>query len=433
MNPVINPSGSGTGTGSGSTQGTGPSNYKAKFINLKNKAIKAGENSSLFKNKALSTMGIISIVYIILVIYIFKYNPNQLSTKYGALSIVATLFGGFIIIMMIFFIQRKYELYHNIPSGVSGGESPTIFSYFVKLLVPLFAFIIVVALVAVLLYFAKDVPTFSNLLILLINIGIFFTAIAFAMQLFKNPLVTSKRPKWQQLFVDLVFIIPCLITDFANYVKYQYNITTKPIWILFGIEILFLTLKFTIPKLFASVIRHDSVNLISYPVFLNTLNTVGSYETLHKNNKEKYNYNYAISAWVKLDAQPPSANPSYSENANILSYGGKPAILYNASKNEILITAKTGKQDEIVYKTNNIPFQKWTNYIINYQGGTLDIFVDNKLVSSTPGIVPYMTYDNITLGKTNGVYGLVANVEYFNKALTRNKIDWIYKSTDVYI
>jgi hypothetical protein len=432
MNPVMSqPSSSATAPAPSGIKGKGMADLKNKMINLKNKAITAGENSYIYKNKSVSFMGILFIVYFILVIYFFKYNPNELATKYSSLSIVVTLFGGFILLMLTFFIQRREEIFMNIPVG----DKPGIISYLAKLAIPIFAFVIVFSLVIILLYFAKDVPTFSNMIILLINMVIFFTAIAFIMQLFKKPLTTSKRPNWQQLIIDIVFLIPCFITDFVNYVKYQYNITTKPIWILFLLEIIFITLKFTIPKLFGKIIRHDSVSLVSYPVFLNNLNTVGSYETLHKNknNNEKYNYNYAISAWIKIDAQPPSANSSYSENANILSYGGKPSILYNASKNEIIIMAKTGKKEEVVYKTNDIPYQKWTNYIINYQGGTLDIFIDNKLVSSTPGIVPYMSYDNITIGKVNGIYGLAANVEYFNKTLTRNKIDWIYKSTDVYI
>jgi hypothetical protein len=90
--------------------------------------------------------------------------------------------------------------------------------------------------------------------------------------------------------------------------------------------------------------------------------------------------------------------------------------------------AKTGKEEKVVYKTKDVPYQKWTNFIINYQGGTLDIFMDNKLVSSTPNIVPYMTFDNITIGKNNGIRGSIKDVVYFNDVLTRNKISWVYNS-----
>ena len=112
----------------------------------------------------------------------------------------------------------------------------------------------------------------------------------------------------------------------------------------------------------------------------------------------------------------------------IYYHSGKPSISYNGLTNEIIITAKTGKEEKEVFRLKDVVYQKWINFIINYQGGTLDIFIDNNLVSSTPGIVPYMTYDNITVGKQNGIYGYIKDVVYFNNALTRNKISWINNS-----
>ena len=61
----------------------------------------------------------------------------------------------------------------------------------------------------------------------------------------------------------------------------------------------------------------------------------------------------------------------------------------------------------------------------------MDIFIDNKLLLSVKNIVPYMSYDNILIGKKNGIYGFISDVNYFNKALTKDEISWIYKSTKI--
>jgi len=203
------------------------------------------------------------------------------------------------------------------------------------------------------------------------------------------------------------------------------------VWIVFGIEILLIVLRIFLPKIFSKIINHDSIKLLDESVKLNKETSLGTYEILNKTkSNSKFNYKYAMSFWINIDPQPPATNASYTENSNLISYGGKPAILYNGLTNEIIVLAKTGKEDKIVFKTKDVPYQKWANFVINYQGGTLDVFIDNKLVSSTPNIVPYMTYDNITIGKNNGINAYIKDVVYFNNALTRNKISWLFNSSN---
>jgi hypothetical protein len=76
----------------------------------------------------------------------------------------------------------------------------------------------------------------------------------------------------------------------------------------------------------------------------------------------------------------------------------------------------------IICKINNILLQKWNNIIINYNGGTLDIFYNGELVKSQPEIVPYMTNDELIVGKNNGLNGGIRNVIYFNKNLDITQI-----------
>ena len=168
--------------------------------------------------------------------------------------------------------------------------------------------------------------------------------------------------------------------------------------------------------------------------YLNEENQFGTFDELYKDlnfNSENtsvksYNYKYALSFWFYLDAQPPSTNYSYNINTNIFSYGNKPRIEYNGKNNELIISVMSDNNTKELYKTNDVPYQKWTNIVFNYDGGILDIFIDNKLVSSTSGVIYYMSYDNITTGKDKGIHGLIKNITYFNNNLSKSEISWIY-------
>lgn len=87
-----------------------------------------------------------------------------------------------------------------------------------------------------------------------------------------------------------------------------------------------------------------------------------------------------------------------------------------------------GKEEQIIYETSKFNMQRWNHIVINYDGSTLDIFINNELVSSTPGIIPYNNNTSITSGTTNGIIGGLCNVIFFRDNLSRGKINWLYNS-----
>ena len=58
----------------------------------------------------------------------------------------------------------------------------------------------------------------------------------------------------------------------------------------------------------------------------------------------------------------------------------------------------------------------------------MDIFLNGELVKSSIEVVPYYTYDNLTIGENNGIKGGICNVVYFRRALTSANIYYIYNS-----
>ena len=168
--------------------------------------------------------------------------------------------------------------------------------------------------------------------------------------------------------------------------------------------------------------------LLSEPTYTDKEKTIGDFENL-KGDLSAYNYQYSISGWVFLHEQPPSKSYANNKFTSIINYGDKPNILFNSSKGTLQITNKKGENEtEIIYQTKNILLQKWNNIVINYEGGTLDIFINGKLVASKDNIIPYMSYDSITIGSNDGVSGGVCSVIYYDGPLSLRQIEFFYNS-----
>jgi hypothetical protein len=175
----------------------------------------------------------------------------------------------------------------------------------------------------------------------------------------------------------------------------------------------------------------DSKILNNKPTYINKKTNIGTYENLK--GETDYNYNYGLSAWIFLMAQPSSFGVGYSKFTKVLDYAGKPTIWYNPEINTLKITTNAYKKDKTtyektVYKTTDLPLQKWNNIVVNFVGGTLDVFVNKKLVASVSNIIPYVSNDYINIGDNPGISGSVANVTYFSRPISQQKISFFYNN-----
>lgn len=164
-----------------------------------------------------------------------------------------------------------------------------------------------------------------------------------------------------------------------------------------------------------------AVSLTPAPVSTSQLTNVATYQQL--TNSDSYQYKYAISFWVYLDSFPPET----SKSMELLSYGGTPAVDYNATTNTLRINVKneTGGTSAI-YTRPNIELQKWNHLLFNYNGGTLDVFYNGKLCRSAIEVVPYMKMDMLTIGQEDGANGHIGQLLYFKHPVDLQTVRVLY-------
>ena len=212
------------------------------------------------------------------------------------------------------------------------------------------------------------------------------------------------------------------LNKFINFNKITYEAamvyvkTNAPILIKLNYEKSILnTKKYTKNKI-------ESVVLQKEPIYTDKINTI------FVENKNIFNYNYSLSSWIYINNQTENIKTAGSNFVSMINYGNKPNIKYNVKNNTLKFVTINGKSVKDIYETNNIQLQKWNHIVINYEAGTMDIFINGNLVSTSKKIVPYMTNDRITIGEESGVSGSIRDTIAFSKPLGLKQIAIIYNA-----
>jgi len=151
-----------------------------------------------------------------------------------------------------------------------------------------------------------------------------------------------------------------------------------------------------------------------------------------KINEYPFKYSYGLSFWLFIEAQPPNVGGAYAKYVNILDYGGKPAIRYKGSKNELKITFRLNDDNDnhtereiLLY--DKLKYQKWNHFIVNYDRGTVDVFVNNVLLATEGSIAPYMIHDDVVVGEDDGINGGIKDVKYFPQPIDLKTIKHLFR------
>ncbi len=363
------------------------------------------------------------LIFYSLILVLFKWNPMNISTNYPIVSYIFLTSVFFVLIMFFLYFKGIFNV------GSSAPNFSVILKKFFGLVVTILT---IITIIFTIIYIIKNFPYVGSLIAFLISSMIIIGFIILILYLIKNFLKNS-------IFLEKIldFIKNFYIKYFKSFLNIDYieqygNLIDdkfKPIWYIIIFEFVLISLYFLLPFLFNLIMSHDGIKLLENPVYLNQQKTL-SEKSLHTKFSKKniYNYRYSISAWFNLNSLPPNSNKNNNKYTNIINYGNKPKVSFNILTNSLSVqTEIKNKELKEILLLKKIPYQKWNNIVINYDGGIMDIFLNGNLVASESNVSPLMSYENIIIGEKDGLEGGIKNVTFFNRILSKGEIKYGYK------
>lgn len=414
------------------------------------------------------TFGMTHIIYIILMIVVWAYDTDKDDS--GRMSVIGMTFLGVAIILFHYVLEL---IDNKLPPDPGAAADVPKLAPMSNLLSNIRFIVNTVFLIilSVLAYYKQH-----GVMVALIVIMFFF-------HLSKSILGV----KLLKLLWAGIIYIPCLFLDLLNSSQSVVGDTTRTIWVIVAIEVLLIAILYGGPYL-VNYIGASASQIVARPVSLKQLYdtnlTTQSKEIFIYHNtgidrtdadkaancapEEKKRYHYAISGWFFLNN---NINTKTSD-LEIFNFGDVPKMTYNPSKNELKIIcdllsmsdggASTATElynsrknynaviraghstDEDVNKQikstvemsleddeldADILLQRWNYFVINYDGKTMDFFLNNKLVFKSEFIMPDIQLKPITVGSTTdnkGLNGSICNFAFHKYPLTKEQIRWTY-------
>ena len=159
---------------------------------------------------------------------------------------------------------------------------------------------------------------------------------------------------------------------------------------------------------------------------------------LRSNNQNK-GIEFTWSLWIYLN--DISKTPQYSNifnkgNANygddgIATVNNGPGLYLENETGDLVVvmnTVSVSNQSETL-RVKNIPLRKWFNCIIRIENVALDVYINGGIVARTVlQDVPKQNYQNVNVCKNGGFNGNMADLQYYDKALSifqiNNIVSW---------
>ena len=186
----------------------------------------------------------------------------------------------------------------------------------------------------------------QSYIINLIIIAIFIVGLAIGYNVLKNS--AKKMRGWPGFIVNFLFFIPCLLSDFVDYMVSEFKNSPPSVYILFLIEIVLILAYIYVPKILKMLIYKNGLTLQNKPVYLNKVkilsnsdifllpNTITSLASDISSND--YNSNFGLSMWIYVNNMGTSKlqenGAMLFQNSSPNNVNGKPSIKFMGGNDE---------------------------------------------------------------------------------------------------
>ncbi len=195
---------------------------------------------------------------------------------------------------------------------------------------------------------------------------------------------------------------------------------------------------------YKNILDVAGVPKITYNNATNNLRFTVKTDIVGKNGEVKTNENRILFE-TNPEKREPKASLDGNGNTRIIDSNGHTGFLDKSKNNavtsddptnrpinknsyKVIMTIDEELMNETIRKPSQIMIQKWNNFVINYDGNNMDIFINGELVSSNKNVIPNITNGAIITGDSDGIMGNICNVTFYNRVLNDSDVRWIYNS-----
>ena len=268
--------------------------------------------------------------YILFVGLLYFYNPFNINSKYPGLSKLLILSVAFLYVVLFFFVKLKIDNDDDV--DLIAPTEKNVIVQFIATIVFFVLFMLAIKSVIWLFVNTSLVKILHHLMATFIVICILAIIYLFSRKSINNA-KNVKGKSFVKFILKFIMFIPCLLVDLTEYIKFEYHLTTKPVWILLAIEAGSVGLLFILPYLFGKIVNYGGLKLLTEPVNLNEETVVGNFSNATNPNDSGLSIDQLYNKLVNEKAQENQyQNPDTLDNASHNIYDCDP----NVPKNKIL-------------------------------------------------------------------------------------------------
>jgi hypothetical protein len=121
--------------------------------------------------------------------------------------------------------------------------------------------------------------------------------------------------------------------------------------------------------------------------------------------------NFCISSWFYFVGTQKTQSKNYNDYIPFFNFDWNPILLFNSSTGNLKILFEDDTGNQVDVYDSPITLQKWNNIVINFNGSTVDIFINSKLIATKTNIYIKNKKSTISFGS---LHNLKKKICYMN-------------------